>query len=259
MIYLVEGHPTLDRVEAESWDAAEAKLNGEGAIYGELVHEQRRSAGMEVKLATGPSDTRTVAGYGAVFGNVDSYGDVIAPGAFEKSLAAHKAAGTMPVMLLSHNPDALPVGIWTSMSEDGYGLKVEGQLLDTTAGMDTYKALKAGAINGLSIGFRTIEYALRSAPEDPKRTLKTLDLMEVSIVGFPANGKARVTGVKAAEEVKTMRDFEAFLRDAGGFSNAQAKAIAARGFKAIDAGRDDGGDLSEMADALRRNVSLLKF
>jgi uncharacterized protein len=182
-----------------------------------------------------------VVGYGAVFGNVDSYGDVIAPGAFAKSLAAIKAGEKpMPAMLLSHNPEALPVGVWQEMSEDGHGLRVKGKLLDTTQGTDTYKALKAGAITGLSIGFRPIEYALRSKPDEPRRTLKSVDLLEVSVVGFPANDKARVMSVKA-DEITTIRDLEHALRDAG-YSKSEALRICA-GFQAkADQGEPDGDE-----------------
>jgi uncharacterized protein len=262
--FSIDGVPGTDVIEASSWDEASAKVAAlGGSIWGEIVEEgewksaRRDTRLTEIKFAADSDKSMAFSGYGAVFGNVDSYGDVIAPGAFAKSLAQHKASNSMPLMLLSHDPYSLPIGVWTSMSEDGHGLKVEGRLLDTTAGLDTYKALKAGALNGLSIGFRTIEYAMRSQPEDPKRTLKVLDLQEVSIVTMPANGKARVTGIKSADQIKTTRDFETFLRDAGGFSNARAKAIASHGFKAIDAGRDDGDGLSELASALRRNASIL--
>src|SRR5690606_865246 len=116
-------------------------------------------------------------------------------------------------------------------------LWVEGQLADTQRGRDAYALLKMSprpAINGMSIGFRATEWTMRSKPEEPRRTLKSVDLLEVSLVTFPANGKARVESVKGAEDIKTIRDFEDFLRDAGGFSNAQAKAIASHGFKGSD-------------------------
>jgi len=229
-IYLVSGNPDMDRIEADSLQAAEAALKGVGEVLGELVGECRnRNLSAEFKFQATEGDTREIVGYGAVFGNVDSYGDVIAPGAFAKSLAAiQRGERPMPPMLLSHNPEALPVGKWTEMSEDGHGLKVKGFLLDTNAGNDTYKALKAGAINGLSIGFRPIEYALRSKPDDPRRTLKAVDLMEVSVVGFPANDKARVVSVKSADEITTIRDLEHLLRDAAGYSKADAVRVCAR-------------------------------
>lgn len=254
--FLIDGHPDMDRVEAETWAEAEAMLDGKGEVIGELVEDCRKSAlTAEFKFEATAADTREITGYGAVFGNVDSYGDVIAPGAFAKSLAEIKA-GTrpMPAMLLSHNPEALPVGKWTDMSEDGHGLRVKGFLLDTTQGVDTYKALKAGAITGLSIGFRPVEYALRSRPDEPRRTLKSVDLMEVSVVGFPANSKARVLSVKSADEITTIRDLEHLLRDAG-YSKADAVRVCAR-FQA-KADRGEPGEEEASVAAAERLLQLL--
>ena len=190
---------------------------------------ERMSFGLsEFKFAE-KGDAMTLAGYGAVFGNVDAHGDVIEPGAFAKSLAQHKTENSMPQMLLEHgfSSSPLPVGKWTSMSEDGHGLKVEGEILPTTEGKDTYIALKAGAISGLSIGYRPVEFEMRAKPDDPRRRLKSVDLVEVSIVGRPANGKARVGQVKSAEEIITIRELEDALRDAG-YSKSDALAICAR-------------------------------
>lgn len=203
------------------------------------------------------------AGYGAVFGNVDSYGDVIQEGAFSATLADWKAGGKLPPMLLQHggmgvaNTDQLPIGKWTKMTEDSRGLYAEGKLinLDTELGRTVYGALKEGVLDGLSIGFRAKEFALRSKPEDPRRTLKAVDLVELSVVTFPANGKARISQVKSANEIDTIRDFERFLRDVGGFSNGQAKAIAASGFKASDPRDEADADLVAL---LRRNIALIK-
>lgn len=203
------------------------------------------------------------AGYGAVFGNVDSYGDVIQEGAFSATLADWKAGGKLPPMLLQHggmgvaNTDQLPIGKWTKMTEDSRGLYAEGKLinLDTELGRTVYGALKEGVLDGLSIGFRAKEFALRSKPEDPRRTLKAVDLVELSVVTFPANGKARISQVKSANEIDTIRDFERFLRDVGGFSNGQAKAIAASGFKASDPRDEADADLVAL---LRRNIALMK-
>ncbi len=168
------------------------------------------------------------AGYGAVFGNVDSYGDVIAPGAFAKSLNDHMEAGSQPLMFLNHDAfGSLPIGRWTELSEDGYGLKVSGELLDTSMGRDTYVALKAGAINGLSIGFRPVAFDMRSKPEDPRRTLKQVDLVEVSVVTLPANQKARVQAVKCMGEAMSVRDLETLLRECG-LSKSESIAIASQ-------------------------------
>lgn len=178
-----------------------------------------------------PDDTdgkMTFSGYGAVFGNVDSYGDVIAPGAFAKSLANHYSEGSQPLMFLNHDAfGSLPIGRWTDMAEDGHGLKVHGELLDTQMGRDTYTALKAGAINGLSIGFRPVEFSTRSKPEDPRRTLKAVDLVEVSVVTLPANQKARVSAVKSMGEEMSVRDLEALLRECG-LSKSESIAVASQ-------------------------------
>lgn len=200
------------------------------------------------------------AGYGAVFGNVDSYGDVIQEGAFKATLADWKDGGKLPPMLLQHggmgltDSDQMPIGKWTKMAEDSRGLYAEGKLinLDTERGKTVYGALKEGVLDGLSIGYRAKEFTLRGKPEEPRRTLKAVDLVELSVVTFPANGKARISQVKSASGIGTIRDFEQFLRDVGGFSNAQAKAIAASGFKATDPRDEDEADLAAL---LRRNIA----
>lgn len=208
--------------------------------------------------------TMAFKGYGARFNNVDFYGDVIAPGAFAKTLRDAEKSGNWPAMLLQHGSmlggdDNMPVGVWTEMREDDKGLYVEGQLADTQRGRDTYALLKMQprpAINGMSIGYRAVEWTMRTKPEEPRRTLKAVDLIEVSLVTSPANPKARVTGVKAAEQIKTIREFEDFLRDVGGFSHAASKAIAAGGFKASDPRDEDGA--GEMAERIRRTIAILK-
>lgn len=191
----------------------------------------------EIKLAGTETEGMTFSGYGAVFGNVDSYGDVIQPGAFADTLAASHKSGTWPAMLLQHGgygmgaEDMMPIGIWTSLAEDGHGLKVEGKFADTARGREAYALLKMTprpAIDGLSIGYIAKDWSQRSRPEEPRRTLKKVDLLEVSLVTFPANGKARITGVKSVEEINTLRDAEAYLRDAGGFSKSEAVALVAR-------------------------------
>ena len=219
---------------------------------------------IEVKFAEADvKSTGEFAGYGAVFGNVDAYGDVIQEGAFKATLSDWGQGGKLPPMLLQHggmgltDGDQMPIGKWTKMSEDSRGLYAEGKLinLDTERGKTVYGALKEGVLDGLSIGYRAKEFALRSKPDEPRRTLKVVDLVELSVVTFPANGKARISAVKSAAEIDNIRDFEQFLRDVGGFSNAQAKFIAASGFKASDHREDDDADL---AAYLRRNIAKLQ-
>jgi HK97 family phage prohead protease len=214
---------------------------------------ETKRAPFEFKFSDDSGQTKgAFSGYGAIFGNVDSYGDVIERGAFKNTLRSWEDKGKLPPMLLQHGmgmwgggaEDLLPVGKWVSMEENSKGLKVEGELfaVDTEKGRYIYEGLKAGVLDGLSIGYRAVKARNGVKPSDPRRFLEELDLNELSIVTFPANDKSRVGAVKAAEQVKTIREFEDFLRDVGGFSHAAAKAIAARGFKAQQSEpRDEDG------------------
>ena len=115
----------------------------------------------EVKLDNGEEDG-TITGYGSVFGNIDSYGDTVAPGAFRKTILDSKTgAKSWPAMLLQHGDNTadgqMPVGIWTRMEEDDNGLRLEGKLANTKRGRDALALLKMKprpALDGLSIGYR---------------------------------------------------------------------------------------------------------
>jgi hypothetical protein len=198
-------------------------------------------------------DDGTIEGYGSVFGERDDYDDVIAAGAYAATLAAHKAAGTMPAMLWQHDATA-PIGVWLEMVEDGKGLKIKGKLaLDTVKGKEAYALLKMGALNGLSIGFVAKQWAYDR--DTDVRTLTEVDLWEVSLVTFPANDKSRITGVKSADiaSIKTIRQAEQALRDAG-FSADTAKALIAE-VKRI---AFDERDAHEAAAALKAADRLLQ-
>lgn len=184
--------------------------------------EHRAFGLLEVKL---DDEAGKVSGYGAMFGNTDSYGDVIERGAFAETLKEWRAKGKYPPMLLQHGggfgggaDDMLPIGKWTHMEENSKGLKVEGQLfaLGTERGQYIYEGLKSGVLDGLSIGFVAREVRFGEGKDEPARTLTDIDLWEVSIVTFPANDKARVTGVKnRILTVDEIRDLEGVLREAG--------------------------------------------
>jgi HK97 family phage prohead protease len=175
--------------------------------------------------ATG--DEGIIEGFGSVFGQEDAYGDVVVPGAFAASLAKHRAAGTMPAMLWQHDAEK-PIGVWESMEEDQRGLRVRGRLeLEVMQAREAYALVKAGALNGLSIGFVT-----KDDEYDPKtdiRTVRAVDLWEVSIVTFPAAKSAQIMRVKASEvdEILKPSDAEKFLRDAErpAFSKAAATSF----------------------------------
>lgn len=202
------------------------------------------------------SDSGTVEGYGSVFGVRDTYDDVIASGAFVDSLKEHKAAGTMPAMLWQHDPGQ-PIGVWTDMAEDKKGLHVKGQLaLSTTRGREAFELLKMGALNGLSIGFKSVPGTSRYN-DDGVRVLTALELWEVSLVTFPANERARITGVKASEiaTITTIRQAEQSLREAG-YSADAAKAFLASVKRIALEERDAPGAAAAMQAAERLLSSL---
>lgn len=174
-------------------------------------------------------DEGVIVGYGSVFGNVDSWGDIIAPGAFRATLADR-----MPKMLWQHDMDA-PIGKWEEAREDDRGLFLRGRLMVTLAkAREAYEMVKGGIIDGLSIGYRTRDYEM----DGQTRRLKAVDLYEVSLVTIPANDLATITGVKA--EDMTERDFEEMLRRQG-FSRSAAKIIVADGWKGYRRALRDAG------------------
>ena len=208
--------------------------------------------GFEIKAVNADG---TVEGYGSVFGVRDNYDDVIAKGAFVQSLKGHKAAGTMPAMLWQHDADK-PIGVWTEMVEDEKGLRIKGQLaMETVKGKEAHALLKMGALNGLSIGFMSKEWAYDRDTE--VRTLTAIDLWEVSLVTFPANEKARVTNVKSADEMATPKDAEKALRDAG-FSKSDATAFVSRVMRMGEVRSDSANSTAvamKAADRLLRSLT----
>jgi HK97 family phage prohead protease len=170
----------------------------------------------------------TFEGYASTFGGEpDSHGDVIAPGAYARSLSQHKAEDTLPALLWSHDPYE-PIGRFTSLVEDAHGLKVEGKLtLGTARGAAAHALMLDGAL-GLSIGYRS----KRSEPlTGGGRLLKDVDLIEISAVALPSNRSARITSVKGHE--LNPRELERILREQGGLSRHQARAFVIAGRKAI--------------------------
>ncbi len=136
-----------------------------------------------------------ILGYAALFGTPDLTGDVIRPGAFAPSLMRRGSAGVR--MLFQHDAGE-PVGVWTAMREDDRGLYVEGGLLEAGArGRTAAGLVTAGAIDGLSIGYRPVRAARRAGRG---RDLYEVDLWEVSIVTFPMQPGARLRLQEAARD-----------------------------------------------------------
>ncbi|MCG7984725.1 MAG: HK97 family phage prohead protease [Candidatus Thiodiazotropha lotti] len=216
----------------------------------------------EVKFSSNDdNDSMTFTGYGAVFGNIDSYGDVIEPGAFANYLSFIKEDQTsLPAMLSQHGASGLtaedltPIGSWQELSEDETGLKVKGELANTPRGLEIYQLMKMDppAINGLSIGYIAKEWELSSKPEEPRRRLKRIDLIEISPVTFPANDEARVNTVKSIHEFDSLSDVEKILRDAGRFSRSEAKVLIAK-IKSLNPRDAGSNELAEIAATLTRS------
>jgi HK97 family phage prohead protease len=152
------------------------------------------------RLALGPDGA--IEGYASLFGEVDAARDMVMPGAFAQTL---KARGLRKIpMLFQHDPSE-PVGVWLELAEDFRGLKARGRLIpDVVRARELLSLLKAGAIDGLSIGYRTVRGQI-----DPKtrvRRLYQVDLWEISIVTFPLLNGARVSAVKQAAKVSRLRE-----------------------------------------------------
>lgn len=166
---------------------------------------------MQVKALDGDG---IFAGYASVFGELDKQNEIVAPGAFTRSLRQWQQQGRGPAMLWMHDPTQ-PIGLWQSLGEDKNGLAVQGRLaLRTQKGSEAYELLKIGALTGLSIGYRVI--SSRVDAERKARVLTDVDLFEISLVTFPANEEARVSTVKSPEpkQRRSVADDRRQLREA---------------------------------------------
>lgn len=159
------------------------------------------NSGLETKFARieqGLSlrDGTVIEGYASRFGVTDQGGDVVARGAYGASLRAVAAEGRKIKMLWQHDPSEV-IGVWDVLREDDTGLWVKGRLLDATRrGREAAALIGAGAIDGLSIGYRTVE-AQKAA--GGTRVLRRLELWEVSLVTFPMLPEARVGSMGEAK------------------------------------------------------------
>ena len=183
-------------------------------------------------------------GYGSIFGNIDLGNDVIQKGAFTKSLESRPPS---KVKLLYRHKSDMPIGVYDEIREDEKGLYVKGRIaLKTRAGAEAYELLKIGALDGLSIGFKTNPKGVSYEDRGQRRIIKEVDLMEVSLVTFPMNPKATVTVVKG-EDI-SIRDWERGLRDAFNLSRSESKICA----KALEeCFQRDADKSSELVDAIK--------
>jgi hypothetical protein len=205
------------------------------------------------------TDTGVFSGYGSVFnGKPDDYGDIVLPGAFSQTLSSGGRNGNGVALLWQHDT-RIPIGVWEEMAEDKRGLKLTGRLTQGVRQADeALLLLKAGAIRGLSIGYRVVDSAYDKDKE--LRYLKSIELWEVSLVTFPANTRAQVTKVKAIEQASNPRELERALRDAGLSCNA-AKIVVSRcrsHFKQKDSEREASkSSVEEVLTALKAESTKL--
>jgi HK97 family phage prohead protease len=180
-----------------------------------MIH-RKAASGLEVKFcrfeeSVALDETGVITGYASVFGAADQGGDVVQQGAYRASLARLATSKRGIKMLWQHDP-AQPIGIWDEVREDARGLFVKGRFLsEIQKGQEALALVKAGAIDGLSIGYRTIR-AEKDA--NGQRLLHELDLWEVSLVTFPMLPEARVQGKANAEADELAQDMAAAFAQA---------------------------------------------
>lgn len=176
----------------------------------------------EIKTA---ADGWKIEGYASKFDGIDSYGDMIHKGAYEKTLQDRK----LPVfMRFEHKAGMLPPGKWTRLEEDSSGLFVVGELTKgQSLATDIRASLEHQTLQGLSIGYRIPKGGVEE--KDGIRHIKAIDLVEISIVQNPADSEAMITGLKAEiETIESLKEAERFLRDVDTFSKSAARCFVSR-------------------------------
>ncbi|MCP1198136.1 HK97 family phage prohead protease [Notoacmeibacter sp. MSK16QG-6] len=189
-------------------------------------------------------------GYASVFGQADLSGDVVMAGAFARSLRQRGARGVR--MLFQHDP-AQPIGRWDAIAEDHRGLYVRGRLsLMTAKGREVHALMRDGALDGLSIGFRTVR--ARAEKQAGLRRILEADLWEISVVTFPMLPTARIAEVKG--ELPTTRQFERWLTRDARLTRKQARQVIAKGFASLTGGRDARPQDEGLAGTIRRAATI---
>lgn len=186
-------------------------------------------------------------GYASTFGNVDSYNDIVVPGAFKKSLAAN------PNFKVFWQHDSyMPLGVPTSATEDPKGLFIKCKMpkADSFVRDRVIPQMKCGSIDRMSIGYSTVKCSYKSDNGAQQRLLEEVKLWEVSLVSIPANDQAVVTAFKSADldQIKSLKEVEGFLKDAG-FSAKTAKTIISK-IKEFPSSRDESEETEPKRDAV---------
>lgn len=155
----------------------------------------------DVKVKASGTEDGVISGYASVFGNVDSYGDIVVKGAFAKFLAKMAETGKVIPVFYGHNMEdpKANIGRVTELREDDHGLffMAKLDLSGETYGRVVYEQLKDGRLDSLSFGYSVIE---ASNTKDGYE-LRELELYEISVVPIPANQEAQITEVKAGRAI----------------------------------------------------------
>lgn len=187
-------------------------------------------------------DAGTFEGYGSTFGVIDLGGDIVVKGAYAKTLAERGPKG---IKLLWAHDSSQPIGVWEELREDDVGLYCRGRIITEIAkGQEVYTLMRAGVVDGLSIGYQVVNSARDAA--NGARLLQEVDLREISVVTFPMNETSLISSVKG--DLPTEREFERFLTQDAGFTRSQARTIITSGFKALQTAKPGAGDEGAAGD-----------
>lgn len=203
-------------------------------------------------LKADATDEGIIEGYASVFNGVDSYGDTIDPKAYDDIVESK----SMPIMLYNHDRWELPIGKWTEMSVDDYGLKVKGQLnLNNTRAKEIFDSIKFGSVSGMSVSIGLADEDFYEQKETGGSYIEHVsELSEISVVSFPADHSARISSCKSVEieQVHDIKDLEKCLRDAG-FSRNDAKGFISKAKSVLTDQRDAEKQVAdEQAEILAR-------
>lgn len=202
-----------------------------------------------VKFSNSDEGTK-FSGYASVFNGLDSYGDMIQEGAYSKTLENR----ARPIRM-RWNHFGPVIGKFTHIEEDEHGLRVEGILTPGHSVADDVAAsLKHGAVDGLSIGFRIVD----SEQRGEARLLKEIELVEISVVEEPADLAAQISGVKCSiEQADSLKEIEALLRDAAGFSRKNAAGLVSRVRSLLQSDSDSTVNASDFKQLLQDSADKL--
>lgn len=202
------------------------------------------------------------SGYASLFDKVDLGNDMIMRGAFKRSLATRQPADIK--MLYQHDPN-MPIGVWLTIEEDRQGLRVKGRIASKLPrAQEVLELIRCGAIDGLSIGFKTIR--ARKDPIEKCRKILEADLWEISIVTFPMQQGAKVDDVpngkclRITEETRpSLREFERWLMRDAGLSRRDARVVIHKGYANLANRQDAVGSsrINELAAEIRRSAAQL--